>query len=916
MVPPPENPPPAFAIPKRDFIGKPAPPGYVAGIGRGATGFTTRSDIGPAREAASSAAGPSTGHPKSSHAVKRRGDDDDDEEEDLNESNYDEFAGYGGSLFNKDPYEEDDEEADKIYAEIDKHLDERGKALREAKTRRELEEYRQKRPKIQQQFSDLKSSLQVVSEEEWMSIPDVGDARNRKQRVARQDKYTAIPDSLLAHRAKLAAGGEKVVYLDAKGSYEDDDDEDDKDKYRSNIEETGDIGTIDKKPSLPLDGDSRAANLSIGEMSEFRSSYMSMQLSQDANKAAAQMVKSTTDAHDYLTNLQSMVPKHITDSATLNDYRKQFASLRASNPTFENAWIASIRLEEAAGKLSTARALALEACDKCSQSADLWLEAIRLHPPDYSKPLLVKALKKQPRSEKLWLKGAELEPDDESRRKVFDKARQLVPKSVLIWKRSAALETPERARLLLREAVECCPDAVELWLALARLESNEEANKVLVRANEKNPTDRSIWIMAAKLQEQIGNHELIGSIVSRALEELKSRGVEIKRTDWFMEAMDADRAQFKVTCREIIRAVINLNLQTVLEGTDAMNKTSTTSTKGTSTMGASKKSTTISLSAKTPTAMAVSVRNDSSGKAEMKLKGLLEDAKHFVDEKSIDCARAVFSYIKEQAEYRRRETVWLELVQLEREHGDQASLLAVLSEAIKPENCIGSVTLWMLLAKERADQLDECRSILSKALDANPDSEKIVLAAVELECNNGNHNEARRILSSACKSAKTAQLVMRASKLEWSLGNLDEAIGMLRQGVSQYKNHAEFYISLGQIEEQQNNFQKAKQFYSDGLKFNPTNVQLWISIARLEEKTGSVARARSKLEMARLRNPRNVELWLEAAQLECRQLNNKSSSGGATGLVSLLSRAIKECKDCKDVEKLRQMLDETNKRKW
>ena len=36
--------------------------------------------------------------------------------QDLNDMNYDEFAGYGGSLFNKhDPYEKDDEEADEIY---------------------------------------------------------------------------------------------------------------------------------------------------------------------------------------------------------------------------------------------------------------------------------------------------------------------------------------------------------------------------------------------------------------------------------------------------------------------------------------------------------------------------------------------------------------------------------------------------------------------------------------------------------------------------------------------------------------------------------------------------------------------------------------------------------------------------------
>lgn len=34
-----------------------APASYVAGLGRGASGFTTRSDIGPAREAADETAG-------------------------------------------------------------------------------------------------------------------------------------------------------------------------------------------------------------------------------------------------------------------------------------------------------------------------------------------------------------------------------------------------------------------------------------------------------------------------------------------------------------------------------------------------------------------------------------------------------------------------------------------------------------------------------------------------------------------------------------------------------------------------------------------------------------------------------------------------------------------------------------------
>jgi hypothetical protein len=37
-------------VPKKPNFGPP-PPGYIAGLGRGATGFVTRSDLGPAARA-------------------------------------------------------------------------------------------------------------------------------------------------------------------------------------------------------------------------------------------------------------------------------------------------------------------------------------------------------------------------------------------------------------------------------------------------------------------------------------------------------------------------------------------------------------------------------------------------------------------------------------------------------------------------------------------------------------------------------------------------------------------------------------------------------------------------------------------------------------------------------------------------
>lgn len=68
-------------------MGMPAPAGYVPGVGRGATGFTTRSDIGPAKEAGD-APEQGTGPP----AKKPRDNDRDEPTDELNDNNYDEAS--------------------------------------------------------------------------------------------------------------------------------------------------------------------------------------------------------------------------------------------------------------------------------------------------------------------------------------------------------------------------------------------------------------------------------------------------------------------------------------------------------------------------------------------------------------------------------------------------------------------------------------------------------------------------------------------------------------------------------------------------------------------------------------------------------------------------------------------------------
>ncbi|XP_012892512.1 PREDICTED: protein STABILIZED1-like, partial [Dipodomys ordii] len=80
---------------KKPFLGMPAPLGYVPGLGRGATGFTTRSDIGPARDAndpVDDRHAPPGKRTVGDQMKKNQAADDDDE--DLNDTNYDEVLSW------------------------------------------------------------------------------------------------------------------------------------------------------------------------------------------------------------------------------------------------------------------------------------------------------------------------------------------------------------------------------------------------------------------------------------------------------------------------------------------------------------------------------------------------------------------------------------------------------------------------------------------------------------------------------------------------------------------------------------------------------------------------------------------------------------------------------------------------------
>ena len=177
----------------------------------------------------------------------------------------------------------------------------------------------------------MKRELSSVTAEEWKSIPEVGDARNRKQRTAgMREKYTPISDSMLAR----SLGGDQVSTLDPTSS------------LASVIP-----GTASSSGSGML---TPSGDLDIRKIAQARNTLMDLKLKQSSDSVSGQTV---VDPKGYLTDMNSMIPSYGGDINDVKKARLLLKSIRETNPNHPPAWIASARLEEITGRVQSARNL-------------------------------------------------------------------------------------------------------------------------------------------------------------------------------------------------------------------------------------------------------------------------------------------------------------------------------------------------------------------------------------------------------------------------------------------------------------------------------------------------------------------------------------------------------------------------------
>ncbi|KAG2331355.1 hypothetical protein Bca52824_002535 [Brassica carinata] len=176
--------------------------------------------------------------------------------------------------------------------------------------------------------------------------------------------------------------------------------------------------------------------------------------------------------------------------------------------------------------------------------------------------------------------------------------------------------------------------------------------------------------------------------------------------------------------------------------------------------------------------------------------------------------------------------------------------------------------LWLMGAKEKllAGDVTAARAILQEAYAVIPSSEEIWLAAFNLEFENKEMERARMLLAKARERGGTERVWMESAIVERELGNVEEEMRFLDEGLKQFPTFFKLWLMLGQLEERSNHLEQARKAYDSGLKHCPQEDELWLAAIRVELRHDNRGEAENLLSKAHQECPNSGILW--AANIE------------------------------------------------
>ncbi|KAK5168908.1 U4/U6 x U5 tri-snRNP complex subunit Prp1 [Saxophila tyrrhenica] len=814
---------------RKDFLSQQAPENYVAGLGRGATGFTTRSDLGPAREgpseeqikeALAKRAAQLGNAPPTAYGVGKKKGDDEPEEDQFQDAENEE------GLFATGNYDRDDDEADRIYQSVDERMDKRRKARREIREREAREEYERNNPKIQQQFADLKRALGTVTDDDWASIPEVGDltGKNRRSKqAARGQRFYAVPDSVLA-----------------------------------GARDTSQMGTEVQEDGMATDApNGSAGDQADGTMTNFadigaaRDKVLKVRLDQAAQSQTPSGTETTSgtstniDPKGYLTSLsKSEIKAGEIQVGDVKRARVLLESVIKTNPRHGPGWIAAARLEEYAGKIVAARNVIRRGTEMCPKSEDVWLESIRLNDNHNAKIIAAKAIENNDRSVRLWVEAMKLETVPASKKRVLRKALDHIPQSVAIWKEAVNLEeNPEDARLLLAKATEIIPLSVELWLALARLETPEQAQVVLNKARKAVPASYEIWIAAARLQEQTGQNAMVFKVIERGIKALARESAMLKREEWITQAELCEEEGAPLTCQAIVKETLGWGL----DEDDDRKQIWLDDAKASTGRGRYETARAI---------FAYAIRVFYNRKSVWVAAADLE--------RQHGTKQALWDLLGEAVKScPTSEVLWMQLAREKWEAGELDEARKVLGQAFKQNE--GNEDIWLAAVKLEADngETDKARELLATAR-SQAGTDRVWIKSVAFERRPDDKDRALELVNQGLQIyPKTAKLWMQKGQIYESKNMLPQAREAYNTGTRACPQSVALWLLASRLEEKMGVMVKARSVLDRARLAVPKNPELWTETVRLEYRAKNMPAANQKMAQALQECPTSGLVWSE-----------------------------------------------------
>lgn len=476
------------------FLDQEAPEGYVAGIGRGATGFTTSADTG---------------------AVRLENDFEDDEPKNDDER---------GLLARRGKSDAADEEADRIYEHVERRMAGKsrekssGNALQLVQTQAEDQQL--------SQFVDLKRDLSAVTADQWAALPEVGDLTRRNKRLRllekQQQRFYAVPDSVLSslgstqlNFSSISHGKDKILSqrLD--------------ELLPQNSIETEAIEEPDAGTSSQI-ADANRTRLVLNSLrktapNKASSWIASIRLEEQANDFAA--------------------AKRLAVQACLKV------------PQSDELWLESIRIHQKSLRSSyECKSIANTGLKFNPRSVALWLKLYELEASSDAsarRKVLMRALENLPHVSQLWEKFVLQEDDDTEKRKLLAKAVELCPLDWNLRYQLVQLSDYKESKALINEARKIMAGNPNIWVAALELEEhyNPEVlehklismmKKALgeVASNAEESEPKTNWLEFARSAESAGHLKTCAAIVLAAFSAHESGDLAM----WIHEAQKMSRS--------------------------------------------------------------------------------------------------------------------------------------------------------------------------------------------------------------------------------------------------------------------------------------------------------------------------------------------------------------------------------------